>query len=81
MMAVELVLDDPATALLTETPDDGLLVYLGTLARFARAPVASHWCTPGHNRGAALTTPATMLPRRSTGQAVWEGNDDRHAAR
>ena len=44
---------------------DGLLDYLHTLYRVAHAPRASHWCTPGHNRGRALTD-APMLAVAAT---------------
>ena len=39
---------------------DGLLAYLHALARVAHAPAASHWCTPGHNRGRALENDPAM---------------------
>jgi hypothetical protein len=46
--------------------EDGLLAYLGTLYRVAHARHASHWCTPGHNRGRALAEfderPVLTLP-------------------
>jgi hypothetical protein len=51
----------------TLVQEDGLLAYLRTLYRVAHAPEASHWCTPGHNRGRALDDPSlltllTLLP-------------------
>jgi hypothetical protein len=32
---------------------DGIAAYLNTMFTVAHAPGASHWCTPGHNRGKA----------------------------
>jgi hypothetical protein len=80
-MVVELVRDDPATAT-ASLSDDGLLAYLGAHARLAHAPVASHWCTPGHNRGAALAEGRTIVaPQRAAARAMVEEHDERHAAR
>ncbi len=41
--------DAPAMA-----ESDGIARYLLTLCAVAYAPGASHWCTPGHNRGVAI---------------------------
>lgn len=52
-MAMRAIAHEGMTALEAQATD-GLLDYLQTLYRVAHAPVASHWCTPGHNRGRAL---------------------------
>jgi hypothetical protein len=44
----------PAVDQFIAREDDGLLGYLHALHRVAHAPGASHWCTPGHNRGEAF---------------------------
>lgn len=53
-MATERARDGDVIGRAARTEEDGLLDYLSTLYRVAHAPGASHWCTPGHNRGRAL---------------------------
>ena len=61
-MAVTWVGDDfPVTV--PDLPEtDGLLDYLHTLSRVAHAAGASHWCTPGHNRGRVRAAGAFAAP-------------------
>ena len=60
-MAAERSLDGAISEAVTLVQEDGLLAYLRTLYRVAHAPEASHWCTPGHNRGHALADPAPLI--------------------
>jgi hypothetical protein len=43
--------------------DDGITTYLHTMFAVAHTPGASHWCTPGHNRGRASAALALAAPR------------------
>lgn len=65
-MATERAGDGDAIGGAARPEGDGLLDYLHTLYRVAHAPGASHWCTPGHNRGRALAdlgkAPVVALP-------------------
>ncbi|HEY8597446.1 MAG TPA: hypothetical protein VIL85_03380 [Thermomicrobiales bacterium] len=56
-MTAALATDDGGGETVAIVQEDGLLAYLRTLYRVAHAPEASHWCTPGHNRGQALSAP------------------------
>ncbi len=61
-MAAELVTAGGMGEPVALVPEEGLLPYLRTLYRVARAPEASHWCTLGHNRWHALTKPSPIVP-------------------
>lgn len=63
-MVAEQLIDPGARTPIVLVPQDGLLAYLSFLYRVAHEPTASHWCTPGHNRGGALAAPqaGVVLP-------------------
>ena len=75
-MALQWVADESPVIALELPETDGLLDYLHTLFRVAHAASASHWCTPGHNRGqvqaaGAFAAPSPMsrpLPLREEGR-------------
>lgn len=46
---------------------DGIARYLRTLCAVAHAPGASHWCTPGHNRGGAIAALSARTGRERRG--------------
>jgi hypothetical protein len=63
----------------------GITAYLQTMFAVAHTPGASHWCTPGHNRGKASealalgtlseAVAATSSPLRLRRNARLEGID------
>ena len=47
------VTEEPRELQSTPCPSDGIAMYLYTMFAVAHCAGASHWCTPGHNRGKA----------------------------
>ncbi len=73
-MAMRNVAEQSPAGPVVAVETDGLLDYLQVLFRVAHAPGASHWCTPGHNRGRVLAVegaeappPLSLLPLRREG--------------